>query len=454
MTYRTEFDSLGPVEIPADKLWGAQTQRSLNNFPQNVELMPKDQVRAVVVIKKAAAQVNLKLGKLDEKRSVLISQACDQVLAGDYDDQFPLTVWQTGSGTQTNMNVNEVIAHLANQLDSNIAVHPNDHVNMSQSSNDVFPTAMHIAVMAKVKNQLLPVMADLVETLNDLADTYQDVVKTGRTHLQDATPISLGQEISAWAYAVTSHQQLISQANDRLGGIPIGGTAVGTGLNAPADYDTLMSQALTELTGLDLYPTDNKFYGLASKGFLVSLHASLKDFATDIYKIANDLRFLSSGPRTGIGEISLPANEPGSSIMPGKVNPTQIEAITMICGQVLGNDVTVSFANSQGQAQLNAYMPVIIYNLVQSIELLSQGLAGFNRNCLQGIQANQEKISEYLDQSLMLVTALSPEIGYDQAAELAKYAHKNQLSLRAANQVLGYVSDEVFDKIVDPRRMV
>lgn len=454
MDKRIERDSLGEIEVDNDKYWGAQTQRSFMNFPKGLDLMPKGEIRALTLIKKAASIVNFDLGKIDEERKNLIVYAADRILDGDFDDQFPLTVWQTGSGTQSNMNVNEVIAHIANEKCGGNLIHPNDHVNKSQSSNDTFPTAMHMASLNLLENELLPEVDKFVDAIDKKAREFDDIIKTGRTHLQDATPIALSSEIRAYSEIIRRDKAALLDLMEDLRRLPIGGTAVGTGLNAPESYSTKMISVLQKLSGLRLIEDSNKFVGLSSKQAMARVHSALKVLAEDLNKIANDLRFLSCGPRTGIGELILPTNEPGSSIMPGKVNPTQVEMMTMASIQVMANDTAISIANASGQLELNTYMPLIIYNMVKSIKLLTKAMASFRIHLIEGLVANKEKIEENLDKSLMLVTSLSPVIGYDKAAELAKFAHKNNLSLREANKQLEFVSDTDFIKIVDPKNMI
>lgn len=454
MDKRIERDSLGEIEVDNDKYWGAQTQRSFMNFPKGLDLMPKEVIRALSLIKKAAAIVNLELGKIDEERKNLIVYAADRILACEFDKQFPLTVWQTGSGTQSNMNVNEVIAHIANEKCGENLIHPNDHVNKSQSSNDTFPTAMHMASLNLLENELLPEIDEFVGAIDNKAREFEGIIKTGRTHLQDATPLALSSEIGAYSEIIRRDKDALIDLMEDLRRLPIGGTAVGTGLNAPEAYSRKMIATLERLTGLRLIEDSNKFVGLSSKQAMARVHSGLKVLAEDLNKIANDLRFLSCGPRTGIGELILPTNEPGSSIMPGKVNPTQVEMMTMAAIQVMANDTAISIANASGQLELNTYMPLIIYNMVKSIKLLTKAMASFRVHLIEGLVANEEKIRENLDKSLMLVTSLSPVIGYDKAAELAKFAHKNNLSLREANKKLGFVSDTDFIKIVDPKEMI
>lgn len=454
MDKRIERDSLGKIEVDNDKYWGAQTQRSFMNFPKGLDLMPKEEIRALTLIKKAASIVNFELGKIDEERKNLIVYAADRILDYDFDDQFPLTVWQTGSGTQSNMNVNEVIAHIANEKCGNNLIHPNDHVNKSQSSNDTFPTAMHMASLNLLENDFLPEVDKFVAAIDKKASEFDEIIKTGRTHLQDATPIALSSEIHAYSEIIRRDKAALIDLMEDLRRLPIGGTAVGTGLNAPETYSSKMISTLEKLSGLRLIEDSNKFVGLSSKQAMARVHSALKVLAEDLNKIANDLRFLSCGPRTGIGELILPTNEPGSSIMPGKVNPTQVEMMTMVAIQVMANDTAISIANASGQLELNTYMPLIIYNMVKSIKLLTKAMASFRIHLIEGLVANKEKIGENLDKSLMLVTSLSPVIGYDKAAELAKFAHKNNLNLREANKKLGFVSDTDFVKIVDPKNMI
>jgi len=456
--YRIERDSLGEVKVPADRLWGAQTQRSLENFRIGWERMPSEVIKALAMIKKAAAIVNERLGKLPREQAIAIMEASDEILAGKWDDQFPLAVWQTGSGTQTNMNVNEVIAHRANQIlekSDALKIHPNDHVNMSQSSNDVFPSAMHVAALIAIEDELLPAVGALKDTLTSKAEEYKNLIKIGRTHLQDATPLTLGQEISGWAGMLERSKSMITSSVEYLRDLAIGGTAVGTGLNAHPDFGNLVAEELSILTGRQFRSSLNKFHALTSKDELAFVHGALKALAADLLKIANDVRLLSSGPRCGLGEISIPANEPGSSIMPGKVNPTQCEALSMVAVQVIGNDVVIGFAASQGILELNVYMPLIIYNFLQSVRLLTDAVNSFNEHCAVGIKANHERIAKYVSESLMLVTALTPHIGYDRAAEIAKLAHAEGLTLKEAALKLGYLSsEEEFDRLVRPEDMI
>ena len=454
MEYRMERDSMGEVRVPADRLWGAQTQRSYENFRIGTEQMPREIIRAFGVLKKAAAQANHRLGKLDGRRLECISRACDEILAGELDGEFPLVVWQTGSGTQSNMNVNEVVAHRGNQLAGEALLHPNDHVNMSQSSNDTFPTAMHIAAAVEVEERLLPAIDALVGTFRRLEEENRDVVKSGRTHLQDAVPITLAQEISGWRSSLERDRALVEQGLPPLRELALGGTAVGTGLNAPKGFDRAVAAAVSELTGKQFVTAPNKFHALTSKDELVFVHGALKALAADLMKIANDVRWLASGPRCGLGEIHIPENEPGSSIMPGKVNPTQCEAVTMVAVQVMANDVAVGLAASQGNFELNVFMPVCIYNFLQSVRLLADSMRSFNEHCAAGITANREKCRHNLYNSLMLVTALNPYIGYDNAAKTAKKAHAEGISLKEACVSLGYLTAEKFDEVFHPEEMV
>ena len=454
MDFRIEKDSMGEIRVANDKLWGAQTQRSYENFPQGVATIPLEQIKSLVMVKKAAAIVNKAQGKLDENFKDAIVEACDRILAGGFYDQFPLTVYQTGSGTQTNMNVNEVIAHLANEILGEKLIHPNDHVNMSQSTNDAFPTAMHLTSLRIIKEKLLPEIDSIAEEFYKRAEDFEGLIKTGRTHLQDATPLRLSDEIKTYGDLIKRDGDYIRESAMALEYLAIGGTAVGTGLNTKKDYDLKMAETLSELSGFDLKADPNKFLQLSSKHGMAKAHGAIKILASDLLKIAEDIRFLSSGPRTGIGELVIPSNEPGSSIMPGKVNPTQVEMLTMISLEVMANDQAITMANALGQLELNAYMPFIIYKMVDSVEILSKGLHSFNIHLVKGLAPNEEKIAENLEKSLMLVTALSPHLGYDKASELAKYAHKEGLSLREANQKLGFVTDDEFDEIVDPKKMV
>lgn len=454
MEYRIEHDTMGEVRVPANHYWGAQTQRSHENFPIGTETIPREVIRAFAILKKAAALANCKLGNLDQKRTDAIAAACDEILAGRLDEEFPLVVWQTGSGTQSNMNVNEVVAVRANEILGEKLVHPNDHVNKSQSSNDTFPTAMHIAALIAVEDHVLPAIDVLDQTFVKLSEEYADVIKVGRTHLQDATPLTLGQEISGWAASLEKDAKMLRQSLDEVRELALGGTAVGTGLNALPEFGKTVAAEISALTGKTFITAPNKFHALTSKDELVYVHGAMKALAADLMKIANDVRLLSSGPRCGIGELLIPENEPGSSIMPGKVNPTQCEAMTMVAVQVMANDVAVSMAASQGNFELNVFMPVCIYNFLQSARLLGDAMLSFEERCARGIKPNREKIQEYLDQSLMLVTALNPHIGYENAAKVAKTAFRENLTLKEAAVKLGLLSGEKFDEIVRPEKMV
>ena len=445
--FRVEHDTMGEVRVPADHLWGAQTQRSFQNFAIGTETMPEGIIRAFALLKKAAALANRDSGKLDEARCGLITAACDQILAGRWPGEFPLKVWQTGSGTQSNMNVNEVIAHLCARLDPSLPVHPNDHVNMSQSSNDTFPTALHVAAALAIREQVLPALGRLE------AENWE-VVKIGRTHLQDAVPIRFGQEISGWRAMAEECAGMLAGALPPLEALALGGTAVGTGLNCPAGFDQAAAGYIAQLTGCPFRPAENKFHALTSRDAAVFAHGALKALAGDLMKIANDGRWLASGPRCGLGEITIPENEPGSSIMPGKVNPTQCEAVTMAAVQVMGNDAAVGFAASQGNFELNVFLPVIAYNFLQSARLLADAMDSFNRNCLEGLKADRRRMAEYLERSLMLVTCLTPRVGYERAAEAAKLAHREGLTLREAVLRLELLSPEEYDQVVVPEKMV
>ena len=454
MTTRIEHDTMGEVRVPADKYWGAQTQRSFENFRIGCEKMPVEIIRAFATMKKAAALANEALGVLDGRRAAAIAQVCDEITAGALDAHFPLVVWQTGSGTQSNMNVNEVIANRANELLGEKLIHPNDHVNCSQSSNDTFPSAMHIAALTAIEDGVLPHLRQLHEAFAALSERYCDVIKLGRTHLQDATPLTLGQEISGWAAMLEKDDSMLRNACEGLRELALGGTAVGTGLNAPIGFDTLVAEKISELTGKHFVTASNKFQALTSKDQLVFAHGALKALAADLMKIANDIRFLASGPRCGLGELNIPQNEPGSSIMPGKVNPTQCEAVTMVAVQVIANDVAVGMAASQGNFELNVYMPVCIYNFLQSARLLGDVMLSFRERCVEGITPNYEKIQSYLENSLMLVTALSPVIGYENAALIAKTAHAHGSTLREEAVALDLMTAEEFDRIVRPEQMI
>jgi fumarate hydratase class II len=453
MKYRIEKDTMGEIQVPADTLWGAQTQRSIQNFAIGTEKMPPELIHAFAILKKAAALVNHALGKLDNARMDAIVMVCDEILAGRHPDEFPLVIWQTGSGTQTNMNLNEVIANRAMQIiDEN--VHPNDHVNMSQSSNDTFPTAMHIATVIEVEEKLIPAIEGLREILQTKVEVFKDIVKIGRTHLQDATPLTLGQEFSGYVAMLDTNLQQIQESLEHVRALTIGGTAVGTGLNAPIGFSEKVVEKISELTGKRCISAPNKFQGLTSHDALVGISGAMKALAANLMKIANDVRWLASGPRCGIGELLIPANEPGSSIMPGKVNPTQAEALTMVICQVFGNDATIGFAASQGNFELNAFKPVIIYNVLQSIHLLSDAMNSFNGNCAISIEPNKTVIERNVHTSLMLVTALTPHIGYDKAAQIAKAAHTNGTTLKEEAIKLGHVTEEEFDRYVKPEEMI
>ena len=454
MEYRIEHDTMGEVRVPADRYWGAQTQRSYENFKIGTQRMPEEIIHAFGILKKAAAQANLALGALDEERAVAIQQAADEVISGKLQDHFPLVIYQTGSGTQSNMNVNEVIANRANEILGKKLVHPNDHVNKSQSSNDTFPTAMHIAAVQAVEDRLLPALDQLADTFARLEKENTDIIKTGRTHLQDATPLTLGQEISAWYAMLTETRAMLTQSLAGVRKLALGGTAVGTGLNAPQGFAELSAQKISEITGKPFETAPNKFHALTAKDALVFCHGAMKALAADLMKIANDVRWLASGPRCGIGEIIIPENEPGSSIMLGKVNPTQCEALTMVCVKVMGNDAAIGFAASQGNFQLNVFMPVLICSFLESARLLADAMHSFNLHCAEGILPNLQKIDENMNKSLMLVTALNPHIGYENAAKIAKLAHKENLTLKEAALQLRLVSEEDFAKWVDPKKMV
>jgi fumarate hydratase, class II len=456
---RTETDTFGPIEVAADKLWGAQTQRSLQNFKIGTEKMPREVIRAFGILKKAAALANAELGLLDAQLKDLVVKAADEVIAGKLYDHFPLVVWQTGSGTQSNMNVNEVISNRAielakGELGSKKPVHPNDHVNMSQSSNDTYPTAMHIAAVEQIEDYLVPRVKKLRDTLDQKAKAYADIIKIGRTHLQDATPVTLGQEISGWVAQIDNALKAIELTLPQLKELAVGGTAVGTGLNAHPRYADLAAAKISEISGRSFVSAPNKFAALAGHDSFVGTSGALAQLAAALMKMANDVRWLASGPRCGIGEIAIPENEPGSSIMPGKVNPTQSEALTMVCVQVFGNNAAISFAGSQGNFELNVFKPVLAYNLIQSIRLLADGAESFNDNCAYGIEPNRDTIQQNLDNSLMLVTALNRKIGYDNAAKIAKHAHKTGSTLKAAAIELKLLTAEEFDAEVRPERMV
>ncbi|MFJ2973748.1 class II fumarate hydratase [Kluyvera sp. NPDC087067] len=458
-TSRRESDSMGPIDVPADKLWGAQTQRSLEHFRISSEKMPLSLIHALALTKRAAAKVNQDLGLLSTDKAGAIIAAADEVLANQHPDEFPLAIWQTGSGTQSNMNMNEVLANRASELlggerGMSRLVHPNDDVNKSQSSNDVFPTAMHVAAVIAVREHLLVQLAVLQETLRQKSERFRDIVKIGRTHLQDATPLTLGQEFSGWVAMLEHNRRHIKQSLPHLCELALGGTAVGTGLNTHPEYAVRVAQELATTTHQPFVTAPNKFEALATCDALVHLHGALKGLAASMMKIANDVRWLASGPRCGIGELSIPENEPGSSIMPGKVNPTQCEAMTMLCCQVMGNDVAVNIGGASGNFELNVYRPMVIHNVLQSIRLLADGMESFNEHCAVGIEPNRERIDQLLNESLMLVTALNTHIGYDKAAEIAKKAHKEGLTLKNAALALGYLSADEFDLWVRPQEMV
>ena len=458
MEYRVEHDSMGEICVPADKYWGAQTERSHNNFPIGVgiETMPAEIIHAFGILKKAAARANraLRPEKMTGEKLSAIEQAADEVISGQLLDNFPLVVWQTGSGTQSNMNSNEVIANRGNEIAGKKLLHPNDDINMSQSSNDTFPTAMHIAAVCALEDRVIPAIDTLVSTFRRLEQEHEGVVKSGRTHLQDATPISFPQEISGWRSSLERDKELLLLAVKPLKELALGGTAVGTGLNTPKGFDTAVAAEIAKLTGKDFVTAENKFHALTSKDELVFAHGALKALAADMMKIANDVRWLASGPRDGLGEIFIPENEPGSSIMPGKVNPTQCEQVTMTAVQVLGNDTAVGLAASQGNFELNVFLPVCIYNFLQSARLLAASIASFDERCVSGIRANREKMAENMERSLMLVTALTPHIGYERAAEVAKLAHREDLTLRESCLRLGYMTAEAFDAAYRPEKMV
>ncbi|XYG88005.1 class II fumarate hydratase [Heyndrickxia coagulans] len=458
MEYRIEKDTLGEMKVPRDKYWGAQTQRSKENFPIGGEKMPMEVIRAFAHLKKAAAVSNNRLGKLSDAKMKAIVQACEEVLDGKFDEHFPLVVWQTGSGTQSNMNVNEVVARRANEIlsgeNSTEHVHPNDDVNMSQSSNDTFPTAMHIAAYHELQTRLLPPLEQLKETLLEKEKAYMKIIKIGRTHLQDATPLTLGQEISGWRAMLEKSERMIKESAKHILNLAIGGTAVGTGINADPTFGDKVAEELEKQTGYPFVSSDNKFHALTSHDEIVHVHGALKGLAADLMKMANDVRWLASGPRSGIGEITIPANEPGSSIMPGKVNPTQCEALTMVAVQVFGNDAAIGFAASQGNFELNVFKPVIIYNFLQSVHLLGDAMKSFDERCVRGIEPNVETIQENVNRSLMLVTALNPHIGYEKAAQIAKLAFKEGTTLKEAAIKTGYVTEEQYEEWIVPEKMV
>ncbi len=451
---RTEYDSLGPVMVEEDRLWGAQTQRSLENFPIGEEKMPRQIIRAFAVLKRAAAEANRRLGVLSPEKAEAVSAVCREILAGEHREEFPLAVWQTGSGTQTNMNLNEVIANRGNRLLGEKLLHPNDDVNKSQSSNDTFPSAMRIAAVCALEEELLPALGDLTRDLRILEERYPELITLGRTHLQDAVPLRFSQMVSGWRTALETDGAAVRRSLDSLRALPLGGTAVGTGLNAPRGFDTLSAELIGEYTGLVFTSAENKFRGLSSLGDFAAAHGCLKALAADLMKMANDIRWLASGPRCGLGELELPANEPGSSIMPGKVNPTQCEALTMVAVRVFGNDAAVGFAASQGNFQLNVFLPVTAYSFLQSVRLLGDAMASFRLRCLAGLRPREDVMAEHLRRSLMNVTALCPAIGYDKAAEVAKTAHLENITLARAAERLGYLSAEEAEKLLDPGKMV
>lgn len=457
MDYRIEKDTIGEINVPADKFWGAQTQRSKQNFPIGNEKMPTEIVKAFAILKMSAAKANHDLGLMEKEKAEAIAYAAQEVVDGNLNDHFPLVVWQTGSGTQSNMNVNEVIAFVGNkwlkEKNSDLVLHPNDDVNKSQSSNDTYPTAMHIASVLKMEDTVLPAVKQLKLTLKEKMERFHDIVKIGRTHLQDATPLTLGQEISGWHRMLEKSERMIEESTTYLKELAIGGTAVGTGLNAHPEFSQRVCEKINQFTGKDFISAPNKFHALTSHDETVYAHGALKALAADIMKIANDVRWLASGPRCGIGEITIPANEPGSSIMPGKVNPTQSEAVTMVAAQVMGNDATIGFAASQGNFELNVFKPVIAYNFLQSCQLLADSILSFDERCASGIEANEEEIAKYLNDSLMLVTALNPHIGYENAAKIAKKAFADNATLKETAVASGLLTEEEFDKYVNPADM-
>lgn len=452
METRTERDSMGPIEVPKAAWWGAQTERSRQNFKIGGEKMPPELLQALVLVKKMAAIANQRTGKLEAEKALAIQEAADLLLQGENWQEFPLVVWQTGSGTQSNMNTNEVLAYLASQKD--LAVHPNDDVNMSQSSNDVFPTAIHLAGTLVIEKKLLPALHEMIGILEELEEVNQDVIKIGRTHLQDATPVTFGQEISGWRAALEHNENMLINSLAELRQLAIGGTAVGTGLNASKAYEEAFIDALKEETGIHFLSEANKFHALANRDAVVFVSGALKSLAANAMKMANDIRWLASGPRSGLGEITIPANEPGSSIMPGKVNPTQCEALAMVAVQVMGNDTAIGIAASQGNFELNVYLPLIAFDLLQSIRLLTDALQSFSENCLKGLRVNQERMAELVEQSLMLVTSLNSHIGYDKGAEIAKKAYNEGTTLKAAALTLGYVTEEEYDAWIRPEKMI
>ncbi|MEW4099215.1 class II fumarate hydratase [Bacillus altitudinis] len=456
--FRIEKDTMGEIKVPQDKFWGAQTQRSKENFKIGSEKMPKEVVNAFAILKRSTAIANERLGNLESEKAEAIAAVCDDIISGKYDEHFPLVVWQTGSGTQSNMNMNEVVANRATAYlkdkNSEFSIHPNDDVNRSQSSNDTFPTAMHVAAVLAVYKKLLPAIDQLRATLDEKAKAYQEIVKIGRTHLQDATPLTVGQEISGWVYMLDRSKEMILESTEKMRELAIGGTAVGTGINAHPEFGKYVAEEISQLTGQTFNSSPNKFHALTSHDEITYAHGALKALAADLMKIANDVRWLASGPRCGIGELIIPENEPGSSIMPGKVNPTQSEALTMITAQIMGNDATIGFAASQGNFELNVFKPVIIYNFLQSVELLADGMNSFHDKCAVGIEPNLETIEKNLNNSLMLVTALNPHIGYENAAKIAKLAHKEGLTLKEAALQLELLTEEQFEEFVKPEQMV
>ncbi|MGG3799182.1 class II fumarate hydratase [Metabacillus fastidiosus] len=458
MSYRIEKDTMGEVKVPIDKYWGAQTERSKENFQIGIEKMPHEVIRGFAILKRSAAKANYKLEKLSREKADVIAAVCDEIISGKWDAHFPLVVWQTGSGTQSNMNVNEVIANRGNEIlrekGSKERLHPNDDVNMSQSSNDTFPTAMHIAGVMAIKKELYKAIDRLITTLQVKSEKFQSIVKIGRTHLQDATPLTLGQEISGWVHMLKQTKVMIDESSQFMRNLAIGGTAVGTGINAHPEFGNIAAKEISELTGENFSSSQNKFHALTSHDEAVHTHGALKALAANLMKIANDVRWLASGPRCGIGEIKIPENEPGSSIMPGKVNPTQAEAMTMVAVQIMGNDAAIGFAASQGNFELNVFKPVIIYNFLQSVRLLTDAIKSFHDNCAVGIEPNLPVIKKYLNESLMLVTALNPHIGYENAAKIAKHAHKKGITLKESAFELQLLSAEKFDELIKPEEMV
>ncbi|MBH0228686.1 class II fumarate hydratase [Halobacillus yeomjeoni] len=457
MDYRIEKDTIGEIKVPSEKYWGAQTQRSKQNFPIGDEKMPKEVIEGFAILKKSAALANHELGLLEKEKAEAIEYAADQILSGELEEHFPLVVWQTGSGTQSNMNVNEVIAYVGNMWlkdkGSDVRLHPNDDVNKSQSSNDTYPTAMHVASVQKVEDVVLPALTQLKDTLKEKMEAFNEIVKIGRTHLQDATPLTLGQEISGWHRMLEKTENMLKESVHYVKELAIGGTAVGTGLNAHVDFSEQVVSKINEYTGKNFISAPNKFHALTSHDELVHTHGALKALAADLMKIANDVRWLASGPRCGIGEITIPANEPGSSIMPGKVNPTQSEAVTMVAAQVMGNDASIGFAASQGNFELNVFKPVIAYNFLQSAQILADSMISFDERCVSGMEPNHEQIEKYLRDSLMLVTALNPHIGYENAAKIAKTAFERDQTLKETAVELGILTEEQFEDYVDPEAM-